>query len=59
VAAAREIDPEFGQRTLELLSQVVTDGPPASVFIASFIAELADLGAGPMVLVLDDFELVG
>jgi LuxR family maltose regulon positive regulatory protein len=58
VAAAREIDPDFGQKTLELLSQVATGGPPTSVFMASLIAELADLGGGPMVLVLDDFHAV-
>ena len=58
IAAVREIDPEFGQRTLSLLSQVASGGPPDSVFVASFLAELSLLGEAPTVLVLDDFHLV-
>lgn len=58
IAAAREIDPEFGQSTLGLLSQVAPGGPPESVFVASLLGELPRLGEAPTVLVLDDFHAV-
>ena len=58
IAAAREIDPEFGHSTLALLGQVAPGGPPESVFIASLLGELPRLGEAPTVLVLDDFHAV-
>ncbi len=58
IAAAREIDPEFGRSTLALLGQVAPGGPPESVFIASVLGELPRLGEAPTVLVLDDFHAV-
>ncbi|MGI8928123.1 MAG: hypothetical protein ACR2H0_01475 [Candidatus Limnocylindrales bacterium] len=58
IAAAREIDPEFGHSTLALLGQVAPGGPPASVFVASLLGELPRLGEAPTVLVLDDFHAV-
>ncbi len=58
IAAAQEIDPDFGQNTLSLLAQVAPGGPPESAFIASLLGELPRLGEAPTVLVLDDFHLV-
>lgn len=58
IAAAREIDPEFGHSTLALLGQVAPGGPPESIFIASLLGELPLLGEAPTVLVLDDFHAV-
>jgi DNA-binding SARP family transcriptional activator len=58
IAAAQEIDPDFGQNTLSLLAQVGPGGPPESAFIASLLGELPRLGEAPTVLVLDDFHLV-
>lgn len=58
IAAAREIDPDFGQNTLSLLAQVAPGGPPESAFVASLLGELPRLGEAPTVLVLDDFHAV-
>jgi hypothetical protein len=58
IAAAREVDPEFGHGTLSLLAQVAPGGPPESVFVASLLGELPRLGDAPTVLVLDDFHAV-
>lgn len=58
IAAVREVDPDFGERTLSLLSQVAPGGPPETAFVASLIGELARLGEAPTVLVLDDFHSV-
>ncbi len=58
IAAAREVDPGFGNATLSLLAQVSPAGPPESAFVASLLGELPRLGEAPTVLVLDDFHLV-
>jgi DNA-binding SARP family transcriptional activator len=58
IAAAREVDPEFGRATLALLAQVAPGGPPESAFVASLLGELPKLGEAPTILVLDDFHLV-
>lgn len=58
VAAAREVEPTFGQGTMSLLSQMATGGPPKTVIIGTVVAELAALREAPTTLVLDDFHLV-
>ena len=58
IAAAREIDADFGCGTLSLLAQVAPAGPPESAFVASLLSELPRLGEAPTVLVLDDFHAV-
>ena len=58
IAAAREMEPDFGEATLRLMSQLPTGGPPRSAFVASVISELGDLQPVPTILVLDDFHAV-
>ena len=58
IAAAREIDREFGRNTLALLAQIAPGGPPESAFVASLLGELPRLGEAATVLVLDDFHSV-
>ena len=58
VAAAREVQPEFGHATLSLMSQLAAGGPPKSAFVASLVGELGDLQPIPTLLVLDDFHAV-
>ncbi len=58
VAAARETEPNFGEATLRLLSQIATGGPPTSAFMSSVISELGDLEPVPTLLVMDDFHAV-
>ena len=58
IAAAREVDPTFGQGTLSLLAQVGPGGPPESAFAASLLGEFPRLGEAPTILVLDDFHEV-
>jgi len=58
VAAAREIEPNFGEATLRLMTQLAAGGPPRSAFMSSVIGELGDLESTPTVLVLDDFHVV-
>src|SRR4051812_27803671 len=40
VAAFREVEPGFGQATVDLLGEIPTGGPPKSAFLASLISEL-------------------
>ena len=58
VAAVREIDQEFGDASLRLLSQMTTGGPPKNALISSVIGELGLLPPVQTVLVLDDFHEV-
>ena len=58
IAAAREVEPDFGEATLRLMSQLATGGPPTSAFVSSVLAELSGMDARQTVLVLDDFHLV-
>ena len=58
IAAAREVDPTFGEGTLSLLAQVGPGGPPESAFMSSLLGELPRLGEAPTILVLDDFHEV-
>ena len=58
IAAAREVQPNFGEATLGLMSQVQAGGPPKSAYLASIIGELGDLEPVPTILVLDDFHAV-
>ena len=58
VAACREISPDFGRGTLNLLRHIPAGEPPRSAFIASFLGELAQLPEAPTLLILDDFHEV-
>jgi len=58
IAAAREIEPDFGESTLRLMSQLATGGPPRSAFVSSVIGELGDLEPVRTLLVLDDFHSI-
>ena len=58
IAAAREVQPDFGQATLGLMAQMQAGGPPRSAFLASVIGELGELEPVPTILVLDDFHAV-
>jgi LuxR family transcriptional regulator, maltose regulon positive regulatory protein len=58
IAAAREAEPEFGDSTLRLMSQLATGGPPTSAFVSSVISELGGMEPVPTLLVLDDFHAV-
>ncbi len=56
IAAAREAEPDFGEATLRLMSQLATGGPPTSAFVSSVIGELGGMDPVPTLLVLDDFH---
>ena len=58
IAAAREAEPDFGEATLRLMSQLQTGGPPSSAFYPSVLAELGRLEPRRTLLVLDDFQAV-
>ena len=58
IAAMREVEPGFGQATLDLMSHLPAGGPPRSAFVSSVIGELGRLEPVPTVLVLDDFHAV-
>ncbi len=58
IAAAREKEPDFGEATLRLMSQLATGGPPKSAYVSSVIGELGELEPVTTLLVLDDFHLV-
>ena len=58
IAAVREVEPDFGEATLRLMSQLATGGPPMSAFVSSVIGELSALEPVPTLLVLDDFHSV-
>ncbi len=58
VAAVREAEPDFGQSTLSLLSEMATGTPPRPVIVGTLMAELNALTSLPTTLVLDDFHLV-
>jgi ATP/maltotriose-dependent transcriptional regulator MalT/DNA-binding SARP family transcriptional activator len=58
IAAVREMEPNFGEATLRLMTELATGGPPKSAFVSSVVAELGSLDAQPTVLVLDDFHEV-
>lgn len=58
IATLREVEPAFGQATLDLMSHVATGGPPRDAFMASVIGEMGRLETTSTVLVLDDFHAV-
>jgi len=58
IAAVRETEPDFGEATLRLMTELATGGPPKSAFITSLISELDDLKPIPTILVLEDFHAV-
>jgi DNA-binding SARP family transcriptional activator len=58
VAAARELEPTFGQRTIAMLTGDPTSIPPRDAVVGSLIAELQALADSDVVLILDDFHAI-
>lgn len=58
IASAREAVPEFARATTALLGQMAVRNPPRELVIATFMAELGQLGDEPTVWIFDDFHVV-
>jgi LuxR family maltose regulon positive regulatory protein len=58
VAAVRQKYEDFGAATEALLRHVASMGPTRDVVVATFLADLAEVGDGEVILILDDFHLV-
>jgi DNA-binding SARP family transcriptional activator len=58
IASAREVEPDFGSRTSQLLASDPTTIPPRQAVLASLMAELQELGDVPTAVILDDFQAI-
>lgn len=58
IASGREAVPEFARATTALLGQMAVRNPPRELVIATFMAELGQLGDEPTVWIFDDFHVV-
>jgi len=57
VAAGREHDPDFGQRTAAMLRSLEPGGPTRDDVVEAFVTELPSLASEGAALIFDDFHL--